>query len=116
MNKLKLTVDDLAVESFSIEHGATRMGTVQARELTQRCGDTSICTGGSCDGTCYATCGDVNCASYYNQCGTADGSCLGPCFQTDGDQTCINTCLNTCSVCVDTSMEGCTNTMQATTC
>jgi hypothetical protein len=102
MKKLRLNFDELTVESFTTHRGGTRGGTVAGREITQNCGDTQYCTGGSCDGTCYATCGDVPCNSHYFQCGTYDGAtCVaGDCFNTDGENTCQFTCGISC---------GCTN-------
>jgi hypothetical protein len=109
MKKLLLNLDDLAVETFATHPQAARLGTVAGRELTNlcitnNCNGTTICTGaggnaGSCDGTCYATCGDVNCASYYGQCGTAyDESCAGgDCFNTDNEYTCKYSELDSCS-------------------
>jgi len=108
MKKLKLDLDELAVETFATDHGVERRGTVGGHAtyacITARCLNTAACTGGgagSCDGTCYATCGDVPCASWdIDQCGGGtvyDNSCFGgDCFNTDDENTCINTCLNSC--------------------
>jgi hypothetical protein len=112
MKKLKLNLDQLAVDSFTIDHRETGRGTVAGHAtntcITARCLNTNLCTGQggnapSCDGTCYATCGDVNCASMdLTHCGggTAyEASCAGgDCFNTDDENTCIHTCLNTCVV------------------
>jgi hypothetical protein len=104
MKKLKLNLDELTVESFATHRAGLRAGTVEGREATQYCGGPSRwCTdGGSCDGTCFMTCGDIPCNSYYMQCGTYDAAtCMGgDCFNTDGENTCVHTCVNTC---------GCTN-------
>ncbi|HEU4559496.1 MAG TPA: hypothetical protein VFS20_16690 [Longimicrobium sp.] len=104
MKKLKLELDDLAVETFATDRGEVRRGTVAGYYtnlcITYRCDNTNLCTAGdSCDGTCYATCGDEPCASYdINQCGGTAyaNSCLGgDCFKTD-EWTCRNTCLASC--------------------
>lgn len=102
MKKLKLSLDELTVESFTTHRGGSRVGTVAGREITANCGNTRWCTGGSCDGTCFMTCGDVPCNSYYDQCGSHDqASCAGgDCFNTHGENTCLHTCGISC---------GCTN-------
>lgn len=105
MKKLKLNLDELAVETFTTEHGEDGRGTVAGHAtfacLSRKCGGTAVCTGGSCDGTCYATCGDEPCNSYdRTQCGgTAyENSCAGgDCFESDNEYTCNYTCLNSCS-------------------
>jgi len=108
MRKLKLNLDELAVETFATDHREVRRGTVAGHAtnicITARCLDTDLCTGadgdaGSCDGTCYATCGDAPCASYdIDQCGGTAYSCAGGnCFQTDYEYTCRNTCLKSCN-------------------
>lgn len=51
MKKLKLQVDDLAVESFSPGRGADPRGTVRARGEDCTQGDTCVCH------TAYAVCG-----------------------------------------------------------
>ncbi len=104
MKKLKLHLEELAVESFIPDRRRGERGTVAGREITQNCGDTSICTGASCNGSCYASCGDINCGSYYCAeswpCGGSAGtSCNAPCVNTcDGANTCnpYNTCDQTC--------------------
>jgi hypothetical protein len=115
MKKLKLNLDQLAVDTFTTDHHQGGRGTVAGHAtnlcITYRCQNTNLCTGGdSCDGTCYATCGDVNCASYEltNCGGTAyDASCAGgDCYNTDNENTCLHTCLNSCDN-VQTCKYGC---------
>jgi hypothetical protein len=71
MKKLKLDLNELAVETFAAADGGVERGTVAGHAtfgcITAKCDDSNLCTvqeggiGGSCDGTCYATCGDVPC-------------------------------------------------------
>jgi hypothetical protein len=104
MKKLKLNLDELAVETFVTDHQEGQRGTVAGYAtnlcITYRCDNTNLCTGGdSCDGTCYATCGDEPCNSYDAACGgTAyENSCAGgDCFNTDNENTCEHTCLMSC--------------------
>ena len=92
MKKLRLNLDELTLETFVTYRAETRVGTV-AGHATRFCTD-----GGSCSGTCYMTCGDIACNTYYNQCGTYDeASCAGSnCFDTDDENTCVHTCLQSC--------------------
>ena len=99
MKKLKLNLDALAVETFATDDRREGRGTVAGQGftnlcITYRCDGTNLCTGGgggSCDGTCYATCGDVNCASYeVGNCGTDYADC---------GSVNIDTCAYTCGVC-----------------
>lgn len=99
MNKLKLRMDDLRVESFeTLARGADARGTVRGHEPSVHCSNTCTanpdctlefmcetygdCTlagscegtcGRSCDNTCQVSCGgtcDVTCGScYYTVCG-----------------------------------------------
>jgi len=102
MKKLKLNLDALAVETFATDHHSGGLGTVAGQGftnlcITNNCGGTSLCTGaggnaGSCDGTCYFTCGDRNCASYeLTNCGGTD--------YADCGSVNIDTCAYTCGVC-----------------
>jgi hypothetical protein len=94
MNKLKLDLDQLTVESFNTDaSGIARRGTVQAHseicvptrgEFT--CGDTCDTCNNTCYDSCAASCGG-GCGSGYS-CG---GTCGGTCF----DPTC-NTCFTNC--------------------
>jgi hypothetical protein len=93
MKKMKLSLDDLKVESFQTtpEGAEGDRGTVYGYiscDLTicQECGPTCACTrdpscngtcAASCNGTCYASCG-----------GTCNVSCNGGC----GGLTCPEVC------------------------
>jgi hypothetical protein len=110
MKKLKLDIDDLAVESFSVDKAGARLGTVQGQDFTLQCGGTNVCTA-SCNGTCYGSCGGNGCrtieyVSCDHTCATQDILCGGsgnttcnqPCGQTcdytcDVAQTCIQSCV-----------------------
>jgi hypothetical protein len=95
MNKLKLDLDQLTVESFDTDaSGIARRGTVRAHshlcaptiaDLTclNTC-DTCDNTCGSCGASCGGTCG---CTGGYSCGGTCGGSCVDP--------TC-NTCFTNC--------------------
>ena len=84
MKKLKLDVDALVVDSFTTRGSAALVGTVAGQEITQNCGGTAYCTlGSSCNGSCYASCGDPNCGTYY-------------CTGDSCNQTCGGDCSNSC--------------------
>lgn len=98
MNKLRLQLEDIAVESFSTQEAGARRGTVAANATT---GNQIICdcpTNGfeqtcrtcSCEGTCDGTC--VGCATSEQSCnGTCDScyeSCGGSCDPTCAGGTC----------------------------
>ena len=95
MNKLRLQLEDIAVESFATHEAVPRRGTVAANATT---GNQIICdcpTNGyentcrtcSCEGTCDASC-DGTC----NTCaGCGSASCGGTC-----DDSCFGTCGSTC--------------------
>ncbi len=85
MDKLKLTLDDLAVETFDTTSVAREKGTVVGE---QQCTCQTVCTCPgcyTCDATCPQTCDDYTCAN----------SCGGTCEQTCWD-TCGLTCPETC--------------------
>jgi hypothetical protein len=91
MNKLKLNLDQLTVESFNTDaSGIARRGTVQAHSdfcvRTDNCVLTwgELTCGDTCDNTCN-TCG----ASCGGGCGSGY-SCFGSCAET------CNTCLTNC--------------------
>ena len=100
MNKLKLSVDSLRVESFEVVRGETERGTVRGHEsYPNGCFPPSgsddpfldtchyaTCAGNtcwqSCNGTC--NCGSVGCPAYsqdYTYC-EKDASCINQCFPT----------------------------------
>jgi hypothetical protein len=92
MNKLKLDLDQLTVESFNTDaSGIARRGTVRAHSEffclpTHLCAPTygEFTCGDTCDNTCH-TCG----ASCGGGCGSGY-SCYGSCAET------CNTCLTNC--------------------
>jgi hypothetical protein len=92
--KLKLDLDDLAVDTFDTTRGEKSRGTVFGEQCTcwTYCGQ-NTCPGcptcdASCNGTCYASCnGTCNCGTN-NTCGYScydtDCGCLPPtCQQTN---------------------------------
>jgi hypothetical protein len=87
MNKLRLDLEDLSVESFSTTPEAGKEeGTVFGQQCT--CYTNCTCPGcptcdASCNGTCGGTCG-----------GTCDASCNGTC-----DASCNGTCVDSCNNC-----------------
>jgi hypothetical protein len=80
MNKLKLDVDELNVESFDIRVDDMERGTVEALNETATCGESCPNTCVSCVATCQNTC---------------DASCWGTCYTC---QTCEFHCTHI-SVC-----------------
>jgi hypothetical protein len=106
MRKLKLKLDELAVESFTITGEMKGSGTVRAKAVTDydTCRGQDTCPGGG--NTCADSCDGV-CGSYF--CATIDPSC--------GEETCIDSCANTgCGNCqqsineVNTCISPCTYT------
>ena len=93
MKKMRLELEELAVESFETAGMPAERGTVQGQEITARCSDflaectERTCGGYTCDGpSCPALSCDA-CGSYY--CATADYSC--------GAFSCVYTCAVACS-------------------
>jgi hypothetical protein len=92
-SKLKLNLDQLAVDSFDTSEAATPKGTVFGEQCT--CYTNCTCPGcPTCDHTCDASCNGT-CAGQY----TCDASCNGTCdwtcdyWQCNGtinDATCQN--------------------------
>ncbi len=97
MNKLRLDLEDLSVESFATTPEAgTEGGTVFGQQCT--CYTNCTCPGcptcdASCNGTCGGTCGGTCDASCNGTCAgaTCDASCNGTC-----DYSCYGTCDYTC--------------------
>jgi hypothetical protein len=96
MRKLKLDLEDLAVESFATTAEPRReSGTVFGQQCT--CYTQCTCPGcptcdASCNGTCGGTCGascNGTCGDTCN-CPTADYTCNG--------ETCNDSCYGTCQV------------------
>jgi hypothetical protein len=75
MNKLKLRLDDLHIDSFDTTAPAKSKGTVFGEQCT--CYTQCTCPGcPTCDASCNGTCG----ASCNGTCGaTCDASCNGTC-------------------------------------
>ncbi len=82
MKKLKLSLDDLEVESFeTTPEIADTKGTVVGYGGGTAWGETCVASEcGSCGGTCFETCGNT---------------CGGTCGRSCGG-SCVNTCLGTC--------------------
>lgn len=80
MNKLKLRLDDLSVESFDTQRMDREKGTVIGEECS--CGGTCDAT---CPNTCAYTCDDNTCLYTCD-----DATCAGTC------DTCSPSCWDTC--------------------
>ncbi len=83
MNKLRLNLDDLAVESFATTPDRpAEGGTVFGQQCT--CYTQCTCPGcPTCDASCNGTCGGTCDASCNGTCGgTCDASCFGTCDWT----------------------------------
>ena len=83
--KLKLDLNELAVESFDTSETAERNGTVFGEQCT--CWTNCTCPGcpscDGCPGTEHTACNQASCA------GTCGASCNGTCA---GQNTCGNSC------------------------
>jgi hypothetical protein len=93
MNKLRLTLEDLRIDSFSTTPVKKEKGTVYGEQCT--CPTACTCPGcptcdASCNGTCAASCNGTCDASCNGGCGTAEYSC---------DYSCAGTCVDTCMGC-----------------
>ena len=87
MIKLKLRLDDLAVESFDTTAVRQEKGTVFGEQCT--CQTVCSCPGcPSCDPTCAYTCDDATCPA----CPTCGATCANTC----DDPTCYETCGFSC--------------------
>ncbi len=96
MPKLKLDLDQLAVDSFDTEAPPRRSGTVFGEQCT--CYTQCTCPGcPTCDASCNGTCGGTCEASCNGTCGgTCEASCNGTCnCGTAYDYTCRN--IGTCN-------------------
>jgi len=81
VNKMKLHLDALAVESFDTTATVSEKGTVFGEQCT--CPTVCTCPGcPTCDATCAATCDDYTCAA---SCG---GSCAASCWETCRPRLC----------------------------
>jgi hypothetical protein len=89
MNKLRLDLEELTVDSFqTLPEAETPRGTVQAFASV---GD-STCFYAICYNETYAprcTNGDTCAYSCYNSCTTADATCGNTCDYTCDDATCV---------------------------
>lgn len=86
MEKLKLDLQKLSVESFQTDLLKNEKGTVKGNVET----DTNLVCN-TCDVTCYHTCGVETCGW------TCFGStCDVTCYHTCGVETCGKTCFETC--------------------
>lgn len=86
MNKLKLDLDQLTVESFDTNaSGITRRGTVRGHSDSCFLTDCQFTCADTCN-TCGASCGG-GCGSGYSCGGTCGGTCVDP--------SC-NTCFTNC--------------------
>jgi hypothetical protein len=84
MNKLKLQIEDLAIESFETAKSAGNEGTVVAH-ATQGRNYTCDPVVGTCFGyTCYETCAETCADSCAYTCDPAVGTCFG--------YTCVDAC------------------------
>ena len=92
MHKLKLDLDQLAVDTFDTEAPPARQGTVYGEQCT--CYTACTCPGcPTCDVSCNGTCGGTCDASCNGTCG---GSCDGTCdYCTVYNVTCRN--IGTCN-------------------
>jgi hypothetical protein len=89
MNKIKLHLEGLAVESFDTTAAARADGTVYGEQCT--CYTACTCPGcPTCDATCPYSCDDWSCGGEATCAGhTCDGTC-------HGDDTCGFSCYDTC--------------------
>jgi hypothetical protein len=82
MSKLRLRLDELAVESFDTSAARAERGTVVGQQLCT-CQTACTCPGcptcanyATCDPTCPETCDDYSCAvSCGGTCHSCDGTC-----------------------------------------
>lgn len=117
MRSLKLTLEDLTVDSFdTTPREGARAGTVYGHEsYLSEC----RCTGGWCEGesttpcqagtyggnTCESTCNQIacGCTGYPDTC---DISCNGTC-QWNGGETCYNGCVTYLGCPTEPGYQGC---------
>jgi hypothetical protein len=93
MEKLKLQLDNLSVESFDTTCEAKGHGTVRGEQATNTCPGCPTCAA-----TCAYTCDDATCP----QCPTCAASCNGTCAGATCFDSCGRTCWDTCGIgCID---------------
>ena len=90
MNKLKLSLEELSIESFDTTAPERKPeGTVFGEQNPCTCPTACTCPGcPTCYNTCAYTCDDNTCPA----CPTCANSCDGTCAGT----TCITRCVDTC--------------------
>ncbi|WP_420128328.1 hypothetical protein [Longimicrobium sp.] len=90
--KLKLNLEDLAVDSFDTMRPAPKKGTVFGEQCT--CYTQCTCPGcPTCDASCNGTCGGTCEASCNGTCGgTCEASCNGTCAGASCGASCFGTC------------------------
>jgi hypothetical protein len=110
MRKLRLDIQELEVESFSVSGPRAGGGTVRGRMVNEGtnvtcidCGGTWTCVGPTlcCPATWQQTC---NLSCYFTECGffcatlAIGNTCAASCASCAGQNTCdnVNTCLEFC--------------------
>jgi hypothetical protein len=88
MNKLKLKLDELAVESFATCGTEREKGTVFA----EACTCPGVTCANTCPATCAYTCDDATCP----QCPTCAATCANTCDDPSCNGTCGFSCWDTC--------------------
>ena len=93
MEKLKLQLDNLTVESFDTTCEVKGSGTVRGEQATNTCPGCPTCAA-----TCAYTCDDATCPN----CPTCAVSCNGTCQGQTCWDSCGRTCWDTCGLgCID---------------
>jgi hypothetical protein len=93
MDKLKLQLENLSVESFDTTCEVREKGTVFGEQATNTCPGCPTCAA-----TCAYTCDDATCP----QCPTCAASCNGTCDGATCYDSCGRTCWDTCGIgCID---------------
>jgi hypothetical protein len=98
MNKLKLQLDDLRVDSFDTTAVEGQKGTVLGEQCTcwTRCGQNTCPGCPTCDASCNSGC--QTCVSCEGTCDSCNGTCVtceASCYGSCGD-TCWFTCAVSC--------------------
>jgi hypothetical protein len=102
MNKLKLNLEELAVESFATTPDSrVEGGTVFGQQCT--CYTQCTCPGcPTCDASCNGTCGGTCEASCNGTCGgTCDASCIDTCAGFTCGYTCDASCIDGTCLCTN---------------
>lgn len=88
MRKLKLTLENLTVETFEAQpgHGADT-GTVHGLETSTCHHDAYSCNGG---------CSNLTNCPFNGECGTAINTCQGSCWDVQYASECGGSCLEVC--------------------